>query len=213
MRPAVEIEPIVFVVDDDAAVRRFVQGLIGTVGLKVKVFDSGQSFLAFLAHLGANGKAITGCVLLDIRMPGMSGLELQKVMTVRGINLPIIFLTGYADVQMAVNAMKAGAFDFIEKPFKNDLLLDSIQKAVSVGLSANISRAEKLAVDELVSGLTARERQIMDLVVDGQTNKQIASDLEISERTVEIHRASVMSKMQANSLADLVKMLMLSDGL
>ena len=197
-------------VDDDGAVRRFLKGLIGTVGLKVEAFEGAQSFLEFL---DAGAETIKGCILLDIRMPGMSGLELQKVLNARGVNLPIIFLTGNADVQMAVNAMKTGAFDFIEKPFNNDLLLDAIQKAVSVGLSADLSRAKKLAVDELVSALTARERQIMDMVVDGQTNKQIATDLEISERTVENHRASVMSKMRADSLADLVKMLIVADGL
>ena len=204
------IEPTVYVVDDDGAVRRFLKGLIGTVGLKVEAFEGPQSFLEFL---GASAETIKGCILLDIRMPGMSGLELQKVLNARGVNLPIIFLTGNADVQMAVNAMKTGAFDFIEKPFNNDLLLDAIQKAVSVGLSADLSRAKKLAVDDLVSALTARERQIMDMVVDGQTNKQIATDLEISERTVENHRASVMSKMRADSLADLVKMLIVADGL
>ena len=204
------IEPTVYVVDDDGAVRRFLSGLISTVGLKVEAFEAAQSFLAFL---DAGAETITGCILLDIRMPGMSGLELQKVLNARGVNLPIIFLTGNADVQMAVNAMKTGAFDFIEKPFNNDLLLDTIQKAVSVGLSADLSRAQKGAIDDLVSALTARERQVMDMVVDGQTNKHIAADLEISERTVENHRASVMSKMQADSLADLVKMLILSDSL
>lgn len=199
-------KPIVYVIDDDAAIRRFLRSLIITVGLHVEVFDSAQSFLSKYA-IGS-----TGCVLLDIRMPGMSGLELQKEMTARSISLPVIFLTGHGDVQIAVNAMKDGAFDFIEKPFKNDLLLDSVQKAVALNLSADISRAENVTLNNLISRLTARERQVMDMVVDGDTNKAIAGKLEISERTVENHRASVMKKMEARSLADLVKMLMFGNG-
>ncbi len=195
------ISPIVHVVDDDAAVRRFLRGLIRTVDLEVETFDSAQSFLDGYIE------GTPGCVLLDIRMPGISGLELQKIMTARDISLPIIFLTGHGDVQIAVGAMKSGAFDFIEKPFRNDILLDVVQKAVRTGLDADMSRAEKVAIDNLILGLTERERQVMDMVVDGDTNRGIAQKFDISERTVENHRASVMSKMKANSLADLVKIL------
>ena len=200
------IKPTVYVIDDDAAIRQFLHSLISTVDLHVEVFDSAQSFLSEYVS------GSTGCVLLDICMPGMSGLELQKEMLVHGISLPVIFLTGHGDVQIGVNAMKDGAFDFIEKPFKNDLLLDSIQKAVAVGLSTDVSRAEKMTLDNLISRLTTRERQVMDMVVEGDTNKAIAGDLKISERTVENHRASMMKKMEARSLADLVKMLIFSDG-
>ena len=201
------IKPTVYVIDDDAAIRQFLHSLISTVDLHVEEFDSAQSFLSEYVS------GSTGCVLLDIRMPGMSGLELQKEMLVHGISLPVIFLTGHGDVQIGVNAMKDGAFDFIEKPFKNDLLLDSIQKAVAVGLSTDLSRAEKMTLDNLISRLTTRERHVMDMVVDGDTNKAIAGDLKISERTVENHRANMMKKMKARSLADLVKMLMFSDGI
>ncbi len=194
--------PIVHVVDDDAAIRRFLHGLISTVDLEVETFSSAQSFLDGYVD------GTPGCVLLDIRMPGMSGLELREIMAARGISLPIIFLTGHGDVQIAVSAMKSGAFDFIEKPFRNDILLDVVQKAIKVGVDADILRAEKVAIDNLISRLTARERQVMDMVVDGDTNKQIAHKFDISERTVENHRASMMSKMEAESLTDLVKMLM-----
>ncbi len=199
-------KPVVYVIDDDAAIRRFLSSLITSVDLHVEVFDSARSFLG--EYVGGS----TGCVLLDIRMPGMSGLELQKEMTARSISLPVIFLTGHGDVQIAVNAMKDGAFDFIEKPFKNDLLLDSVQKAVAFGLSTDISRAEKVTLDNLLSHLTTRERQVMDMVVEGDTNKVIAGKFGISERTVENHRASMMKKMEARSLADLVKMHMFGNG-
>ncbi len=199
-------EPAVFIVDDDAAVRRFLRGLIATVDLSVETFESAQSFLDFYET------EMPGCLLLDIRMPGMSGLELQKELAAREIELPIVFLTGHGDVQIAVNAMKAGAFDFIEKPFKNDLLLDTVQKAVAIGLSADESRAEKAVIDDRVARLTERERQVMEMVVDGETNKGIARRFDISERTVENHRSSVMAKMEARSLADLVKMLVSRSG-
>ncbi len=171
------------------------------MNLRVLLFESAQSFLDEYV------KGSTGCVLLDIRMPGMSGLELQKELTARSISLPIIFLTGHGDVQIAVNAMKAGAFDFIEKPFKNDLLLDSVQKAVALGLSADISRAEKVTSKNLISRLTARERQVLDLVLAGQPNKLIAEHLHLSPRTVEVHRSHMMEKMQAPNATELIKLM------
>ena len=194
------LEPTVFVIDDDAAVRRFLGGLIGSVGLRVKAYASAQEFL------DAYEAGAPGCILLDIRMPGMSGLELQKELDARSIGLPVIFLTGHGDVQVAVHAMKAGAVDFIEKPFNNELLLDRIQTAVAKSADADITRGERNEIAKRIELLTPRERQVLDRVVAGDTNKGVARHLEISERTVEIHRARVMEKMRAKSLANLVKM-------
>ncbi|MFQ5953813.1 MAG: response regulator transcription factor [Kiloniellales bacterium] len=193
-------EPIVFVVDDDEAVRRFLRGLIASVGLRVETYASAQEFLE------AYEPAVPGCVLLDIRMPGMSGLELQKMLAERVVALPVIFLTGHGDVQVAVHAMKAGAVDFIEKPFNNELLLDRIQKAVAESVDADRIRARRSQIASRIQLLTRRERQVLEMVVAGETNKGVARHLDISEKTVEIHRAKVMEKMQATSLAHLVKM-------
>lgn len=192
-------EPTVFVIDDDKAVRHFLRGLIASVNLRVEAFTSAQEFLA------AYRSSSPGCLLLDIRMPGMSGLELQQELSVRGIDLPVIVLTGHGNVQVAVHAMKAGAVDFIEKPFNNELLLDRVQKAVAKSVDTYEDRIKR---DEILNRrklLTPRERQVLDLVVAGESNKGIARHLHISEKTVEIHRANVMGKMQAKSLADLVK--------
>jgi FixJ family two-component response regulator len=192
-------EPTVFVIDDDKAVRHFLRGLIASVNLRVEAFASAQEFLA------AYRSSSPGCLLLDIRMPGMSGLELQQELSVRGIDLPVIVLTGHGDVQVAVHAMKAGAVDFIEKPFNNELLLDRVQKAVAKSVDTYENRIKR---DEILNRrklLTPRERQVLDLVVAGESNKGIARHLHISDKTVEIHRANVMGKMQAKSLADLVK--------
>ena len=194
-------EPTVFVVDDDEAVRRFLNGLIASVGLKVETYASAQEFL------DAHEPGRPGCLLLDIRMPGMSGLELQKVLVERNIRIPVIILTGHGDVQVAVHAMKAGAVDFIEKPFNNELLLDRIQKAVAESVQADTSRVKRVEIARRMDLLTPREHQVLDMVADGETNKAIARRLDISEKTVEIHRAHVMEKMQAKSLADLVKIM------
>jgi FixJ family two-component response regulator len=195
-----EPEPTVFVVDDDKAVRRFLRGLIASVGLKVETYASAQEFL------DACEPSRPGCLLLDIRMPGMSGLELQKELESRNIRIPIIILTGHGDVQVAVHAMKAGAVDFIEKPFNNELLLDRIQQAVAESVQADITRVKRDEIAHRMELLTPREHQVLDRIAAGETNKAIARRLDISERTVEIHRARVMEKMQAKSLADLVKM-------
>ena len=192
-------EPTVFVIDDDKAIRHFLRGLIASVNLRVEAFTSAQEFLA------AYRSSSPGCLLLDIRMPGMSGLELQQELSVRGIDLPVIVLTGHGNVQVAVHAMKAGAVDFIEKPFNNELLLDRVQKAVAKSVDTYEDRIKR---DEILNRrklLTPRERQVLDLVVAGESNKGIARHLHISEKTVEIHRANVMGKMRAKSLADLVK--------
>ena len=199
-------DPTVFVVDDDEAVRRFLGGLIASVGLRVETYASAREFL------DAFEPGSPGCLLLDIRMPGMSGLELQKELAERAVGLPVIILTGHGDVQLAVHAMKAGAVDFIEKPFNNELLLDRIQKAVAEGVLADSARVKHDEVTGRMRLLTARESQVLDLVVAGETNKGVARRLDISEKTVEVHRAKVMEKMRAKSLAVLVKMVATLDA-
>lgn len=193
-------EPTVYVIDDDPAVRRFLEGLIASVGLNVETHASAQEFL------DAFDPGVPGCMLLDIRMPGMSGLELQRELAERSIPLPVIVLTGHGDVRVAVHAMKAGAVDFIEKPFNNELLLDRIQTAVAASVDAHGARARRDEVASRIELLTPRECQVLDLVVAGETNKGVARRLGIGEKTVEVHRARVMKKMRAKSLADLVKM-------
>jgi FixJ family two-component response regulator len=193
-------EPTVYIVDDDDAVRGFLCQLVSSVDLKVKAFESAQ---AFLEGYGSDGP---GCLVLDIRMPGMSGLELQQELNRRGIDLPIIVLTGHGNVQVAVHAMKGGAVDFIEKPFNNDLLLDRVQHAVAASLDGYQERARRDEITRRMDRLTPRERQILGLVVGGATNKSMADHLNISDKTVEIHRAKVMDKMEAGSLAELVRM-------
>jgi FixJ family two-component response regulator len=193
-------EPMVFIVDDDDAVRRFLSGLIQSINLRVSAHASAQDFL------DAYEPGCPGCLLLDVRMPGMSGLELQRELAERSINLPVIILTGHGDVPVAVQAMKAGAVDFIEKPFNNELLLDRIQMAVVQSVRAESVRAERNEMLKRLELLTLRERQVFDLVVAGEVNKVIAHRLTISEKTVEIHRANVMRKMDARSLAALVQM-------
>lgn len=193
-------EPVVFVVDDDDAVRRFLTGLIQSIDLQVTACSSAQEFLDVYEP------GCPGCLLLDVRMPGMSGLELQRELAARSIDLPVIILTGHGNVPVAVHAMKAGALDFVEKPFDNELLLDRIQKAVSQSVQADTGRVERNEIRERLESLTPRERQVFDLVVAGGANKAIAYELAISEKTVEIHRANVMRKMHATSLASLVLM-------
>jgi len=198
--------PTVFVVDDDNAVRRFLEGLIASVGLRVMSCASAQEFF------DAYETGMEGCILLDVRMPGTSGLEMQRMLKEKAIDLPVIIITGHGDVQIAVHAMKAGAVDFIEKPFNNELLLDRVQRTVEENLRMSTNRLSRSRILSRVELLTPRERQVLDLVVSGNTNKGVARKLRISERTVEIHRARLMDKMQANSLAELVKMAILLDG-
>ena len=190
----------VFIVDDDAAVRTAMHLLLRSVGLFVETFASADDFLA------QYDRNRPGCLVLDIRMPGLSGLELQERLLALGSSIPIIFITGHADVPMVVEAMQKGAFDFIEKPVRDQDLLGRISEALSVD-RRNRSRQETLSeIDERLSRLTKREREVMELVVAGKANKVIAWELGTSQRTVEIHRARVMDKMQARSLAELVRM-------
>lgn len=190
----------VFIVDDDAAVRDSLSFLMQSVGLKTESFDSADSFLK------ANPVSRAGCLLLDIRMPGMSGLELQGVLLEREIRLPVIFISGHADVPMAVRALKAGAFDFVEKPFNDQLLLDCVQRAIESDRQQRQNDAQLDEWRERMATLTPREREVMELVVDGAANKVISATLGVSLKTVEAHRARVMDKLQADSLSHLVRM-------
>ena len=195
------LEPVVFIVDDDDAVRQFICGLLASVHLKAEAFSCAQQFLdAYDANR-------PGCLLLDIRMPGMSGLELQQELRSRGIDVPIVVLTGHANVQVAVRAMQMGAVDFIEKPFNNELLLARVQKAVAASLRAHGERTARRRIEARLASLTPRERQVLDRVVVGEKNKLIANQLNISEKTVELHRANLMEKMKAGSLAQLIRMM------
>jgi len=195
-------EPTVFIVDDDQAVARSLRWLIESVQLKVEVFPSAQAFL------DGYSAAKLGCLVLDVRMPGMSGIELQERLTAQRIRVPIIFITGHGDVQVAVRAVQAGAFDFIEKPFNDQDLLDRIQRAIAFDAERRGRDAQFAQLSALFASLTPREREVLDLVVAGMSNKAVANTLGLSAKTVEVHRAKVMEKLQARSVADLVKMSM-----
>jgi|JYMV01.1.fsa_nt_gi RNA polymerase sigma factor (sigma-70 family) len=195
-------EPTVFVVDDDEAMRNSLRWLIESVGLKTETHDSAASFLE------AYYPGRTGCVILDVRMPGLSGLELQDKLSFQDANIPIIVLTGHGDVPMAVRAMKSGAVDFLEKPCNDQLLLDCIQHALDQDAEQKADMSLKTDIKSHMAQLTPREHDVLEMVVEGTPNKEIAAALGVSTRTVEVHRAKVMEKMQANSLADLVRMSM-----
>ena len=192
--------PTIFVVDDDDAVRDSLRDLIDSVGLDVATYPSAHAFLAVYDN------AQRGCLVLDIRMPGMSGLELQERLNERGSSLPIVFITGHGDVPMAVEAMKRGAVDFIQKPFRDQELLDRINLAIEQNRRRREAEETKQDIAERVSSLTRREREVMDMVIQGKANKVIAIDLGLSQRTVEVHRSHVMDKMRARTLAELVRM-------
>jgi two-component system response regulator FixJ len=192
----------IFVVDDDAAVRDSLKMLLRSVGQAVETFGSGQDFI------DAYSEDRAGCLVLDIRMPGMSGLELQQKLNERHSIMPIIFITGHGDVPMAVEAMQAGAVDFIQKPFRDQDLIDRINQALEKDHNNRAALGERNDIRKRLETLTPREREVLDLVVHGKANKVIAGDLKLSQRTVEIHRARVMEKMQASSLAHLVRMVL-----
>ena len=200
MAAQTEQTPTVFIVDDDAAIRFAMQALMDSVNLDHEIFASADDFLEKI------GEQRPGCLVLDIRMPGLGGLELQEELIKRGNTLPIIFITGHGDVPMAVEAMQKGAVDFIQKPFRDQELLDRVSEALTTDQERRSAREEKAEVLSRIEKLTNRERQVLDLVVTGKPNKVIAYELGVSQRTVEIHRARVMEKMQAKSLADLVRM-------
>jgi len=190
----------VFVVDDDQAMRNSLKWLIESVGMKVETFASADEFI----HNYYPGRA--GCLLLDVRMPGMSGLELQEHFLEHQIKIPIIIITGHGDVPMAVRAMKSGAVDFIEKPFNDELLLESIRNALNYDQQLRTAQSERAEIAARLAQLTPREHEVMEMVTDGRANKEIAHTLGVSAKTVEAHRARVMEKMEARSLAELVKM-------
>jgi two-component system response regulator FixJ len=194
--------PTIFVVDDDAAVRDALKLLLRSVGQAVETYGSAQEFL------DAYSEDRPGCLVLDIRMPGMSGLELQQRLNEKHSILPIIFITGHGDVPMAVEAMQAGAVDFIQKPFRDQDLIDRINQALEKDSANRAALGERNDIRRRLETLTPREREVLDLVVHGKANKVIAGDLKLSQRTVEIHRARVMEKMQASSLAHLVRMVL-----
>jgi FixJ family two-component response regulator len=192
----------VFVVDDDYDVRASLALLLRSVGIEARCFDRAEALLAAL------GPDSAGCVVADVRMPGMSGLELQRELAARGLALPFIVITGHADVPMAVAAMKSGALDFLEKPFSDQALLDRVQAALRLDAARRRERGVEAAVRERLAALTPREREVMERVVAGKPNKIVARELGLSTRTVEIHRARLMEKMQARSLAELVRLVL-----
>ena len=194
--------PIVFIVDDDEAVRNSLRLLVKSVGLTATAFLSAQEFLASYDPLQP------GCLVLDVRMPGMSGLELQQRLNLRGAVIPVIFITGHGDVPMAVEAMQQGAFDFLQKPFRDQDLIDRIQRALEKDRANRTELGKHSHLRERHEALTPREREVLALVMSGKANKIMAADLGLSQRTVEVHRARVMEKMGASSLAHLVRMVL-----
>lgn len=192
----------VFIVDDDDAVRSSLRLLLKSVGLQATAFPSARDYLA------AWDPDQPGCLVLDVRMPGMSGLELQEELNRRGAIVPVIFITGHGDIPMAVEAMQHGAFDFLQKPFRDQDLIDRIQKATERDAANRLQLREKEMIRTRYESLTPREREVLSLVTSGKANKVMAGDLGVSQRTVEIHRARVMEKMHAASLAQLVRMVM-----
>jgi FixJ family two-component response regulator len=196
----IEAEPIVFIVDDDLSVRRSTERLIRSAGLKVQTFASAREFLNYPQPEGP------ACLVLDVRMPGGSGMDLQLELARSGIHIPIIFITAHGDIPMSVRAMKAGAVEFLTKPFRSRGLLEAVRSALERDQSARRERSETGELRERYEELTPREREVMALVVAGRLNKQIAGELANTERTVKFHRAHIMQKMRAESLADLVRM-------
>jgi len=198
----VQPEQIVYVIDDDEAVRQSLEFLLKTSGITVLGFESAKVFLEKLPHIKS------GCIITDVRMPEITGIDLLRRMRGSGADIPVIVITGHGDVSLAVEAMKVGAVDFLEKPFDDETLLSSVRSALRKGADTARHKAEVSEINERLAALSNRERQVLEGLVAGKANKVIAFDLGISARTVEIYRANVMTKMSANSLSDLVRMAM-----
>lgn len=206
MKTAANTEnPIIYIVDDNDDVRETLKLLFDSVDLHSESFGSAGEFL------DAYTMGQLGCLITDVRMPEMSGLELQEEMVKRSINLPVIIITGYGDVEMAVNAMKAGAADFIEKSYKEQELLDRVHKAIKKGAQKRQESSEEQMAREGFAQLTPRERKVLEFIVDGVPNKRIAYHLKLSEKTIEFHRANIMKKLEAKSLAELVRKTMVGN--
>ena len=195
-------EPTVFVVEDDETNRQLMKDLFESVDLKVQLFNSGDAFLAAMPVRGP------GCILLDVRMPGISGLDLQSQLSKHKLDLPIIIVTAHGDTQMAVRAMKEGAFDFVEKPINNQVLLDTVNKALTESRRIGAEIREQESIQQRLDLLTPRETDVLRMIAQGKLNKQIAFELGITQRTVEVHRARVMEKIQAKTVADLLRTVM-----
>ena len=193
-------DPIVLIVDDDESFRGFLSRLVSTVGLKSITFSTADEFL------GSKRPDVPTCLILDVQMPGLSGLDLQRELGRKGLAIPIVFITGHGDIPMSVQAMKAGAVGFLTKPFRNQDLLDAIREGLNLDTEARKQRAEVDGLRRRFDSLTPREREVMAQVVTGLLNKQIGGELGMTERTVKAHRAQVMLKMEAGSVADLVRM-------
>lgn len=199
---AVESLATVYIVDDDPAVRDAIRCLVESVGLQAETFSSATDFLkTYRPH-------IAGCLILDVRMAGMSGLDLQEELARRGSRLPIIIISGHGDIPMAVQAVKRGALDFLEKPFRNQILLDRINEALKLDALRRGQEAQLTRIESRIAMLTTREQQVLELLIEGKTSKEIARKMGLSPRTVETHRSHIMQKLEANSLAELVRMVL-----
>ena len=200
MKARPSLEPFVFVIDDDASVRESLKNLLESVGLRAEVFPSAQAFLDF------QRPDVASCLLLDVRLPGLTGLEFQNELLKMGISLPIIFVTGHGDIPMSVRAMKLGAVEFLIKPFRDQDLLEAVRVALDRDTLRRVDERALTAVHGNFSSLTEREKEVMSLISAGLPNKQIASEMGISGATVKVHRANIMRKMHAGSLAELIRM-------